>query len=161
MTVTSRHNPRILTLSRSLFAGIALLLSSQFASAELVPEMHEAFLDGYSPVSYFTENKAEQGSVEFAVIHAGNVYYLTSQAQVELFEADPAHYQPRYEVCPFSLTTGKRRELDPTNFKVIGDTLLLFHKSPGIDGLAGWNASDLSDEDLIDRADNQYLLLKF
>lgn len=131
------------------------------AEPEAVPDMHDVYIGGFSPVSYFTENKAELGSVEFAVAHDGRVYYLTSQAQVELFEADPAHYQPRYEVCPFSLTTGKRRALDPTNFKVIGDTLLLFHKSPGVDGLAGWNASELSDEELLDRADNQVVLLKF
>ncbi len=150
---------------RRQLAGLVLLMSGALCcagvSADPVPEVHDAFIGGYSPVSYFTENKAELGSADFAVAHDGRVYYLTSQAQVELFEANPERYRPRYDVCPFSLTTGKRRALDPTNFKVIGDTLLLFHKSPGVDGLAGWNASGLTDQQLLDRADKQFVLLRF
>lgn len=151
-------------LQRQL-VGLALLVGAAVCCvavrADPVPDVHDAFIGGYSPVSYFTQNKAELGSADFAVAHDGRVYYLTSQAQVELFQANPDRYRPRYDVCPFSLTTGKRRALDPTNFKVIGDTLLLFHKSPGVDGLAGWNESGLTDQELLDRADNQFVLLRF
>lgn len=157
-SVKSKSLVKSLFLIGSLMFGLTV---GSVAGADEVPADHEVFIGGYSPVSYFTEGKAEQGSKEFAVAHDDRVYYLTSKEQVVLFNANPGRFKPRYEVCPFSLTTGMRRALDPTNFKVIGDTLLLFHKSPGIDGLEGWHTSPLSDQELLDRADNQLVLLRF
>jgi len=119
------------------------------------------FIDGYSPVSYFTKGIAERGSPEFTVEHDGKTYYLTSQDQVELFNENPDKYRPRHEYCSFSLSTGALKALDPTNFKVVGDNLLLFHLAKDVDGLTGWNNSPLTDAQLIERADKQFTLLKF
>lgn len=135
--------------------------SSPAFSLDPVPDVHSASIGGYSPVSYFTKGKAELGTREHAVAHNGMVYYLASEEQVSLFNENPEKYRPRYSVCPFSLTEGKKRALDPTNFKVVGDTLLLFHKSKGINGLSGWDQSDLTDKELIDRADKEYVLFRF
>jgi len=139
----------------------AILLSSPGYSIEPVPVDHQAFIDGYSPVSYFTEGKAERGSVEFAVSHNGTVFYLTSEDQVALFNENPNRYKPRYDVCPYSLSAGMKKSLDPTNFKIIGDNLLLFHYSDGVDGLEAWHSSPLTDEQLLDLADSQVTLLRF
>ena len=118
-------------------------------------------IDGYSPVSYFTENKAEIGSVEFAVEHDGNIYYLTSRKQMEIFLKDPDKYQPRHRACPFSLAYGMVLPLDPTNFKIVGDSLLLFHRSEEKDALLEWNNSELSQEELLRRADANVFLVTF
>ncbi len=126
-----------------------------------VPEQAAPQIGGYSSVSYFAKGKAELGSREHAVAYEGQVYYLTSAAQVETFYSDPARYQPRFPICPFSLTTGRQMAIDPTRFKVVGDALLLFHRSENMDGLAAWNASELSDKALIERADKQFVLLRF
>ncbi len=156
LSLFRRASWRISALLVSVF-----LLSSPGYSLEPVPVDHQAFIDGYSPVSYFTEGKAERGSIEFAVSHNGTVYYLTSEDQVELFNENPDRYQPRYETCSFSLSTGMKKSLDPTNFKLIGDTLLLFHKSGEVDGLEAWHLSPLTDQELLDLADNQVTLLRF
>lgn len=124
-------------------------------------EHQQPAIGGYSPVSYFTRNIAEQGSVEFAVKHGGNTYYLTSADQVELFMRDPAKYQPKYKVCPYSLTLGGAVPLDPTNFKIVGGSLLLFHKTEESDGLKLWNDSPVDEQSLIELADKEYILLKF
>lgn len=123
----------------------------------------EPFIDGYSPVSYFTVNNAEKGSPEFSVQHKGKLYYLTSAEQVEIFNQNPDKYRPRYDSCPYSLTLGKKVPLDPTNFKVIADTLLIFHKAEDDDGLKLWNnkRADLTEQQLIKKADEQYTLLKW
>ena len=118
-------------------------------------------LEGYSPVSYFTQGVAEQGSPQFAVEHGGRTYYLTSPEQVKIFKMDPDKYRPRYEICPYSLTQGKRVPLDPTNFKIIGETLLIFHRSEAMDGLKLWNQSPMSDDELLEQADKQFTLLRF
>ncbi|MEM7217817.1 MAG: hypothetical protein AAF515_05590 [Pseudomonadota bacterium] len=118
-------------------------------------------IGGYSPVSYFTVGKPQLGSPEFAVQHEGRTYYLTSAEQAEVFSADPARYAPAFPLCPYSLATGGRAQIDPTNFKVAGEHLLLFHRSTAGDGLAKFEASGLSDAELIESARGQLKLLKF
>lgn len=127
---------------------------------EPVPTTSAPEIGGYSPVSYFTEQRAEVGNPEFAVSHQGRVYYLTSQQQVEVFKANPDRYRPRYNLCPFSLVSGRKMAIDPTRFKVIGDSLLLFHRSERMDGLAAWEGSSLTDQELLERADKQFVLLR-
>lgn len=118
-------------------------------------------IEGYSPVSYFTKGIAEKGSPEYAVENGGMTYYLTSPEQVTLFRQNPNKYKPRYDTCPYSLTQGKRVPLDPTNFKVIGESLLLFHKSESMDGLQLWNQSPVDEDELLNQADAQFTLLRF
>ncbi|MEL6448373.1 MAG: hypothetical protein AAFQ62_10550 [Pseudomonadota bacterium] len=137
-----------------------LVFLSVAASANEGPAQAPA-IDGYSPVSYFTQNKAERGSPEFAVEHDGSVYYLTSEAQVALFNENPDKYRPRHKTCPYSLALGMVLPLDPTNFKVIGDHLLLFHRSDEKDALLEWNESELSVEELLRRADANLFLVEF
>ena len=153
--MTHRSNVSALLLALALLApGLAAQEGAFTGSPSL---------DGYSPVSYFTEGQAEQGSEAFAVtVDDGRVYYLTSQAQVDLFNAAPEKYLPRYQLCPYSLIHGRKLPLDPTNFKIIGGQLLIFHQSSeNGDGLAAWENSELSDQELIELADKQYRLLSF
>ncbi len=142
------------------FFGTLLLLPLAWG-LEPVPTTSAPEIGGYSPVSYFTEQRAELGKAEFAVSHQGRVYYLTSAEQVEVFNTNPDRYQPRYNRCSYSLISGKKMALDPTSFKVVGDTLLLFHQSEGVDGLAAWNNSGLTDSELMSRADKQFVLVRF
>ncbi len=117
-------------------------------------------IGGYSPVSYFTKSTAELGSPEFAVEHEGAIYFLTSAEQVKLFEQEPDKYRPLHKSCPYSLALGMVTPLDPTNFKVIGGSLLLFHKSEEKDALFEWNNSELSEEELLRRAEANANLFK-
>ena len=118
-------------------------------------------IEGYSPVSYFTEGAAEKGSPEYAVEHDGAVYFLTSREQMALFEQDPEKYRPRHKACPYSLAYGMVLPLDPTNFKIVGGSLLLFHRSEEKDALLEWNESELSEAELLRRADANVFLITF
>ncbi len=140
-----------LLLINTLLLGIVLSSTSMAAP--------NVAISGYSPVSYFTVGKPEKGNAEFAVEHKGKVYYLTSEEQVALFNQDPEKYRPRHDVCAYSLTLGKIRPLDPTNFKIVADTLLMFHKSDTEDGRLGWEQSEIDEEELLRRADHQFKLL--
>jgi len=135
----------------------AVLLGALFSGSVLAQNAGTSgttpAIGGYSPVSYFTKNKAEPGSPEFAVEHDGNVYYLVSQEQVEIFEKNPSKYRPWHRSCPYSLAFGKILPLDPTNFKIVGDKLLLFHLSDDENGLQLWNDSKVSEDELMRRAD--------
>lgn len=146
-----RSLPFVLTIIISFFPSTLL--------AEVSPL--KPSISGYSPVSYFTVNKAEKGSSEFSVEHDGELYYLTSLEQVEVFNQNPDKYKARHKICTYSLTLGRRMELDPTNFKIVAGTLLLFHKSEEADGLALWNSSTSSEQELLDRADKKYTFFNF
>ena len=118
-------------------------------------------IGGYSPVSYFTEGKPELGNPEFTAEHDGKLYFLTSKAQAVVFNANPEKYAPRHQSCPYSLAYGMVLPLDPTNFKIVGGTLLLFHRSEEKDARIEWEQSELSDEELLRRADANLFLVKF
>ena len=144
-----------------LLAMLTLLPAAKVMAQQADETSAEPEIGGYSPVSYFTENRAELGSAEFAVEHDGRPYFLTSEEQVELFAENPERYRPRYSVCPYSLAYGMVLPLDPTNFKIVGDHLLLFHKSEEKDALLDYDASDLDVEELLRRADANLFLIEF
>ena len=142
---------------------LVMLVIAQPANAQLTEqEPLMPAIGGYSPVSYFTQNRAEKGRAEFAVSHQGVTYFLTSLAQVELFKRDPDKYQPQHDLCPYSLALGKQLPLDPTNFKIVGDSLLLFHVSDtAADDLADRNSSKLDEQELLQRADSIFEIIRF
>ena len=137
---------------------LILLALSPLVLAEIKPQVA---IEGYSPVSYFTKNKAEKGNPKFAVTHKEKTYHLTSAEQVKVFQADPDKYTPKFgQYCAYSLTLGRRMSIDPTSFKVLGDDLLLYHKSEEADGRAAWEKSD-DEPKLVLEAQKQFTLLRF
>ena len=87
---------------------LSLLGSLTLASAQQVG------IEGYSPVSYFTKGVAEKGNPEFAATYEEKTYYLTSQEQLDKFNADPKHFVPRFGAfCAFSLKEGRVRANRP------------------------------------------------
>lgn len=120
----------------------------------------ELAIQGYSPVSYFSKGIAEKGNEAFSAEYKGSVYYLSSQAQKDLFVANPEQYTPRFgEYCPFSLQTGMRKAIDPTSFKIVGETLLLFHYSDELDAKSEWDKGN--DSSQIEKATGEFVLIRF
>lgn len=142
-------------------AVFAVLLSAIASAGISEAEKSSVSIEGYSPVSYFTDNRAERGLAEFAVKHDGRVYFLTSADQVATFNKNPDKYRPRHRSCAYSLAYGMVLPLDPRNFKIVGGTLLLFHRSEEKDALLEWNSSELSEEELLRRADANIFLVTF
>ncbi len=103
-------------------------------------------IDGYSPVSYFSEGAAEKGSPEFAVTFEGLTYWLTDDAQAQAFGAAPERYVPAHRGwCSLMLTgSGNLAVANPESFKIVDDRLLLFwsgdFKGQAINGLQNWES---------------------
>jgi len=53
-------------------------------------------IDGYDPVSYFTNHRAERGSPDITTEWNGAVWRFTSEAHRRLFVANPEKYVPQY-----------------------------------------------------------------
>lgn len=100
-------------------------------------------LQGFSPVSYLIDGRAERGSPRFAVEHDGVTYFLTSAEQVAQFERDPARFQPAYGGwCAFGMAIQDKFPVDPTSFRIVSGKLLLFLRNDQIDALELWNKGD-------------------
>ncbi len=138
---------------------ITLLISTMFWAG--IAHANNLANQGYSVVSYFEKDKAEMGSPEFSVEHKGKHYWFTSSDQVDAFNTNPTRYIPVFaEFCPYSLSLGRMVAIDPTNFKIVGDRLLLFHRSDEMDGLKAWEDAD-NEKELLRRATGQFSLFEF
>lgn len=146
----------------SLLSLFFVFLSSS-VTAQLLSDdvLIRPSLSGYSPVSYFTMGIPQLGSAEYAVTHKGKRYHLTSSEQVKLFGRDPDKYMPRHEACTFSLAQGMVRPADPTKFKIVDGSLLLFYLDDEKDALMEWNESPLGEAELLERADDNAHLIDF
>lgn len=77
------------------------------------------------------------------------------------FNADPKHYTPVFgELCPYSLAEGRHVAIDPTRFRIVGDQLLLFHRSKEMDALAEWDKSNDKNK-ILKRANGEHILFRF
>jgi YHS domain-containing protein/thioredoxin-related protein len=56
-------------------------------------------MEGYCPVTLATERSWVKGSSQFASEHRGQVYYLASKEQKDVFIADPRDYVPQLLGC--------------------------------------------------------------
>ncbi len=100
-------------------------------------------LQGYSPVSYLDDNRAEPGSPRFTVEHAGITYFLTSAKQAERFRSSPERYLPAYGgYCAYGCAVDGKFTPDPTNFKVIAGRTHLFLRNDQLDTKLLWEKED-------------------
>ena len=118
-------------------------------------------INGYSPVSYFTEGVAQKGYPRFAAIHEGRIYYLRTKEQLTLFNQNPEKYIPALGAhCPYSLALGRDVAVDPERFQIIDGRLYLFHNSEELDALDAWNKQE-NPQELLGRARARFEILSF
>lgn len=117
-----------LSINRILpIAAAALTLS--LASAAFADEIfatNGVAINGYDPVSYFTEHRPVQGSDKFTAQFKGATFHFASAAHRDAFAADPQHYAPQYGgYCAFGTAEGHKAPTQPQAFTVVGDKLYL------------------------------------
>lgn len=84
-------------------------------------------LEGYSPVSYIDNGKAQLGKKAFKTTYDGMTYYFVDQNQQKKFQANPKKYQPQYGGwCAFAVSLGGKFQPDPKSFRVIDGKLYMF-----------------------------------
>lgn len=101
-------------------------------------------IQGYDPVSYFTQSKALKGSAQFQYNYEGVVYRFASQPNLDLFKQNPQKYEPQYGGwCAYAMgASGEKVEVDPETFKVVNGKLYLFYHSWVNNTLLKWNEDE-------------------
>jgi YHS domain-containing protein len=103
-------------------------------------------IDGYDPVTYFTQGKAVKGNAANAVVYEGVTYHFSSANNKETFRASPARYEPQYGGwCAYAMgKNGEKVEIDPETFKVLDGKLYLFYNKYFTNTLKSWNKDENS-----------------
>ena len=132
-----------------LLLAITLLFISSLSMAESWNiNKKGVVLDGYDVVAYRTQDKAVQGSSQFALKYDGAVFYFSSQENADMFQKDPKTYLPKYNgFCAFAAANGKTDvPANADTFKIYNGELLVFfndmHKGSKFNTKIPWNASE-------------------
>jgi len=142
-------------------AAAAMICITISGTAHTGLERAPLAIKGYSPVSYFDPGEPQKGSARHSLEYNKRTYYFTSAEQKARFEANPDRYEPRFpDHCPYNLALGREAAIDPHNFRIVQDTLLLFHRSEEMDGREMWESHG-DDEELLEQAEANYTLFRF
>jgi len=91
-------------------------------------------LQGYDPVAYFTDSKPAKGSPDFTASYKGATYQFVSGEHREMFNQVPAKYEPQFGgFCGFAASMNKLAPIEPENFQVLHDRLILLHNKKSSD----------------------------
>ncbi|TAL06788.1 MAG: YHS domain-containing protein [Verrucomicrobia bacterium] len=92
-------------------------------------------LEGYDPVSYFTDGKPAKGDPKIEATFNGALYHFVSQEHRATFEKDPTKYAPAYGgYCGYAASVGKVRPANPLIWSIVDGQLIVQH-TPGADEL--------------------------
>jgi len=85
-------------------------------------------LEGFDPVSYFTDGKPMKGDPKIEATFDGALYHFTSQEHRETFERSPVKYTPAYGgYCGYAASIGKVRPANPLIWSVVDGQLIVQH----------------------------------
>ena len=105
----SAAEPPINTLKNSLFGGRT-----------------DSAINGYDPVAYFTVGKPVKGQDGFATEWMGAKWKFSTQANLDLFKANPEKYAPQYGgYCAYGVTQGSLIKVEPEQFTLRDGKLYL------------------------------------
>lgn len=145
-----------INLLASLVAASMLLLTSlSFAAEETQQDVNGVTLAGHDAVAYFTMNKPVKGYSGISAAHDGAIYHFSSEANRELFKANPSKYAPQYGgFCAYGAAIGAKFPIDPALFAVVDDKLYVNNSAP-VSKI--WNAKQAK---AITLADNKWSKIK-
>jgi len=114
---------------KTLIAFTALLLLAPLALA-LSPvnksKLSSLAIQGYDPVSYFTDAKATKGQKTFEYEYQGAKWRFSSKQNLDQFKADPEAYAPQFGgYCAWAVSQGYTANIDPKAWKVLEGKLYL------------------------------------
>ncbi len=111
-------------LASLIAASMLFLPSLSFAAEETQQDVNGVILSGYDAVAYFTMSKAVKGYAGISAVHDGAIYHFSSEANRDLFKANPSKYAPQYGgFCAYGAAIGAKFPIDPAVFAIVDDKL--------------------------------------
>lgn len=125
-----------LTISRllvALFLAIAALPGSASQAASLVTAivadpLTGVAIEGYDPVSYFTDPEPQPGKPDYVYEWGGVPWYFATAANRDVFMRYPEIYAPQFGGhCVTSLSRGYLSDGKPRLYAIVGMKLYFFY----------------------------------
>lgn len=115
-------------------------------------------LEGYDPVTYFTEKKPQKGNNQYRFMYNGVEYQFKTEANKTEFVKNPAKYEPAYGGwCALAIAkNGEKVAVDPLSYKISKGRLLLFYKNTFYSALNNWNKDKTPEDDLLKKGDQYW-----
>ena len=106
---------------------IALLVTATTGLADTLQyATSNGAIDGYDPVSYFTDGEAKRGSLDITTEWNGAVWRFTSAENREAFKENPEKYAPQYGgFCALGMAHGGDVPTNPEAWTIWEDKLYL------------------------------------
>lgn len=125
----SALNRIILVFVTVLLTGTPTFASSSRLSTDIVIDpLSGVALNGYDPVSYFTDAEPLPGKRDFELIWQGVPWFFSSEGNMEIFSKAPQIYAPQYGGHGvMSLSRGFLSDGNPLIYKVLDNRLYLFY----------------------------------
>lgn len=103
-----------------------------------------AALDGYDPVTYFSEGGPLKGREQNRAQWQGEVWYFVSAGNLAEFLREPTAYTPAFGgACAFGTALGRRAEGSPLAWRIIDGRLCLM-RDRSVKGLSRLFTSRIS-----------------
>ena len=91
------------------------------------PRGDDVMLLGYDPVAYFTAGAPARGKKEIVSTLPNRIYYFSSAANKQLFDANPAKYEPQYGgFCSSGAAFALKLGSDPASWEIYQGRLFIF-----------------------------------
>ena len=133
---------------KRLLLFVAVLAGLQGRAQDLKPyfntDANGLWVEGYDPVGYLLDNKAEVGKAEFAVAYKGATFRFVSRAHADLFKKEPEKYAPQYGgYCAYAVGDHNEKvEVDPETFQVKDGKVFLFYNKYFNNTLKDWKKDE-------------------
>lgn len=83
-------------------------------------------MEGYDPVTYFTDAVPTKGNEAFTATYQGATYRFTTAAHRDLFVQEPARYAPQFGgYCGYGASAGHLAPVDPLAYTIMNGRLIL------------------------------------
>lgn len=108
-----------------LAVGLAFSVSAQTKTLLNLDKAGVA-IQGYDPVAFFTDHHPVMGKAEFTSHADGATYQFASKEHKELFDKEPAKYEPCFGgYCAYGVSHNKLALVDVEAFQIVDGKLYM------------------------------------
>ena len=133
----------------------AAALTASLSTAYAVDPLSGAAMEGYDPISYFTEPGPVAGRPEFEYYWSDVPWYFASAANRDVFIRSPETYAPMFGgYAAMSLSRGYLSVGNPRVYAILAGRLFLFYSSGNKDAFL------LSPREAFTKAEENWKVLK-
>ncbi len=116
------------------FANLASASQINIKNKYVTDPLTGVALEGYDPVSYFTQDEPLIGRPEYELVWNGVSWYFANEANREVFSRNPEIYAPQFGgYGSMSLARGYLADGNPNIYSLIGERLFLFYSNSNKD----------------------------